>query len=100
MIKLDDTTKQRLSRFIGSDGKIIVSDDMPDDLKAAINYMNSNNISLLSEVDPLADEEESDDDDSAGGYSTENLSSTTNFTPQVNISEDDDIDVDDLEDLF
>lgn len=105
MITIDDNTKNKLSQFLDSDGHIIISDDMPEDLKMAIKYMNDNNINLLSEISedadiPELDEENEDLDD----VSVVSEASNTNFTPvgtpnyiSENVSEDE---VKDLEDLF
>ena len=61
-----------LSGFMDVDGKIIISDNMPDDLKEAITFLNDNNINLFTkiedyEIDDLnkddLDEDELDEDD-------------------------------------
>lgn len=97
-----DETKQKLMRFIDSDGKIVVTDDMPADLKAAINYLNQNNVSLFSKVNdeddgidydednvPSIDDEELDDD------SNEELEDSDD-----EIEETEDLNVQDLNDIF
>ena len=62
---MNEELQQSLGKLLDSNGKVIVTDDMPDDLKAAINYLNDNNINILSPSDSLADadEEEENDDD-------------------------------------
>ena len=56
-----DIDKQKLSQFIDQDGKIIISDDMPDDLKSAIKFMNDNNVGLFENIDVnFIDDEESE----------------------------------------
>lgn len=105
MITIDDNTKNKLSQFLDSTGHIIISDDMPEDLKNAIKYMNDNNINLLSQISEDADipelEEENEDlDGESLVFETSNTSSVSAETPNYiseNVSEDE---VKDLEDLF
>lgn len=74
MITVDEETKKKLGQLIDSDGKVIISDDMPEDLKDCLKYLNDNNINLLSpnpdayiedyEPDPFApDFQDSEDDE-------------------------------------
>ena len=52
---MDDTLKQKISQFVDNEGKLIVQDDMPDDLKDAIKYLNDNNVNIFAPNDPMAD---------------------------------------------
>ena len=54
-IYMDDTLKQKISQFVDNEGKLIVQDDMPDDLKDAIKYLNDNNVNIFAPNDPMAD---------------------------------------------
>ena len=112
MVTIDDEMKAKISNMMDSDGKLIITDDMPDDLKSAIQYLNDNNVNILDNstdeeyepdeedlgTDEFDDEMDSDDDsfddfdDSESDYSA---------APAVdNIQEDEDASVDDLNDLF
>ncbi len=54
---MDDALKQKLSQFVDNEGKLIIQEDMPDDLKDAIKYLNENNINIFAPNDPMADDE-------------------------------------------
>ena len=54
---MDDALKQKLSQFVDNEGKLIIQEDMPDDLKDAIKYLNENNINIFALNDPMADDE-------------------------------------------
>lgn len=94
MVTLDDNMKARLSKLTDSDGKIIVTDDMPEDLKGCINYLNNNNISLFSGPDPSAYVDDYEPDPFAPDYVD---SSDDNSTYE---DEDDEEDVVDLDNIF
>lgn len=103
MVTIDNETKERLSQFIDPNGRLVISEDMPSDLKAAISFLNSNNINIFSENDPLADMPE--DDETEDLFDDENLEieNESNSVVESNIdylkNEDDNIDLTDLEDL-
>ncbi len=46
MVVFDDKVKEMLHQLEGSDGKIRTTDDMPEDLKNAINLINEKNINI------------------------------------------------------
>ena len=88
------------------DSKIPINNNMPDDLKAAINYLNTNNISLTDTFDDdeeldnvdvnfgnvdLSDTEIDDSDDEVSGQDAD--LSDISF-------EEDNVDVDDLDSMF
>ncbi len=105
MITVDDNTKAKLNGLTDGDGKIMVSDDMPDDLKAAIKYLNDNNISLFSESNPEAYVEDYEPDPFAPGYvddsSSEDDSETFDDTDDdLEDDEDEEVSVEDLESMF
>ena len=52
---MDDALKQKLSQFVDNEGKLIVQEDMPQDLKDAIKYLNDNNVNIFAPNDPMAD---------------------------------------------
>ena len=60
---MDSKDKETLKRFLDEDGKIIITEDMPDDLKNAINYMNENNINLLEKRQHVSFDDEDLDED-------------------------------------
>ena len=107
MITVDDNMKQRLSRFLDSDGKIMISDDMPDDLKSAIRFLNANNVNLLSENDASADYEASElTDPEIDSSEFENDPEFAEVPEEEDTQEDyvieenEDVETDDLEELF
>ena len=61
-MNIDEETRQKISSFVGPDGKIVMSDEFPDDLKNVINYLNANNINILDTTNLDADiiDEEND----------------------------------------
>ena len=107
MVTLDDNMKARLSKLTDSDGKIIVTDDMPDDLKGCINYLNNNNISLFSESDPSAYFDDYEPDPFAPGFvdSADSDASIDDDDDDEDVEEydedlDDDQNVADLDNIF
>ena len=50
------------SNMMDENGKIIISDNMPDDLKMAINYLNENNVNLNSKIEEYDLDDDLDDD--------------------------------------
>ena len=95
-----DINKENLKKHLDSNGKLISSDDMPEDLKAAIDYLNSRNIDF-SKTDIIDDEEEDDDEE----YEDEEFSDEIgedeedmDFVEETNSSNDSSID--DLNSIF
>ena len=58
-----DNANVNLAQFMDENGKIIISDDMPADLKEAINYLNENNVNLFTKIDDVEVSELDDDED-------------------------------------
>lgn len=105
MITIDDETKRKLNEFIDVDGKIIIADSMPDDLKAAIKYLNDNNVNLFSHIEDVQALEESEELNTTfegDGMSDDEMESKYNQTTQEDyLSEDEsNIETSSLEDLF
>ena len=105
---MDSKDKERLKQFLDEDGKIIITDDMPDDLKQAINYMNENNINLLEKRQHVSfDDEDTDEIDDSDDESFD-LSSEVEFEDEDaeevendNISDEaDESSLQDLDNLF
>ena len=67
MITLDEDTKAKLGQLIDSDGKITITDDMPDDLKGCLKYINDNNINIFGS-NPDAYVEDFEPDPFAPGF--------------------------------
>ena len=110
MVTLDDTTKSKLSGLLDSDGKINITEDMPEDLKECIKYLNDNNVSLLSESDPSVYEAEDEADPFAPGYvdtvndsDFEEVNTSSSEENEDELLDDDDVDdsqADDLNNVF
>ncbi|MBR3230384.1 MAG: hypothetical protein IKF91_06135 [Bacilli bacterium] len=63
MATLDEKSRDILNKFTNPEGKLIVTDDMSDDLKEAIEYINENNLDIFNtdlEEEPLLSDEELD----------------------------------------
>ena len=63
MIKIDEETKQALAKYVGPDGRLIIDDNLPDDIKEAFEFFNQEGINILDFPDnlhfvPPADEED------------------------------------------
>ena len=63
MIKIDEETKQALAKYVGPDGKLIIDDNLPDDIKEAFEFFNQEGINILDFPEnlhfaPPADEED------------------------------------------
>lgn len=77
--------------------QIPINENMPEDLKVAINYLNENNISLTDKIDVSDEEiEELDDEEFNGSVSEEDL------VPILDddIEEDNNVDLSDLDSIF
>ena len=68
MIKIDDRAKELLSKYIGPDGKLMIDESLPDDIKESFQYFNDNDVKILEfgqdELDlerPLEEIEEDDE---------------------------------------
>lgn len=106
MVTVNDDTMSKLNGLTDDDGKIIVTDDMPDDLKAAINYLNDNNISLFSGPDPQAYVEDYEPDPFAPDYVDDSSDIESDLDEELEDDEEDDLEEDDetsvegLDDIF
>ena len=105
MIKLSDAAKQKYAKYVGPDGKLIIDDSLPDDIKEAFKYFNDRNINILElnvddNIDNIEDEEEEDVniDDDIIDSSYSNMESESYFDD--NIVEEENASVDDLDDIF
>lgn len=63
MIKIDEETKQALAKYVGPDGRLIIDDNLPDDIKEAFEFFNQEGINILNFPEnlhfaPPADEED------------------------------------------
>ena len=63
MIKIDGETKQALAKYVGPDGRLIIDENLPDDIKEAFEFFNQEGINILDFPEnlhfaPPADEED------------------------------------------
>jgi len=105
MVTLDESSKVKLSSFMDDDGKLKITDDMPEDLKAAISYLNENNVSLFSPTDESAYIEDNEPDPFAPGFVDESSDDDTEEldTDEEDIEDEEDEEndsVDELADVF
>lgn len=77
--------------------QIPIDENMPEDLKVAINYLNENNISLTDKLDVDDSEiEELDDEEFDGNVSEEDIVPIM----EDDIEESDNVDMSDLDSIF
>lgn len=77
--------------------QIPIDENMPEDLKIAINYLNENNISLTDKLDVDDSEiEELDDEEFDGNVSEEDIIPIM----EDDIEESDNVDMSDLDSIF
>lgn len=81
--------------------QIPVDDNMPDNLKNAINYLNENNISLTDKIDvQFDDSDDEDSDEEFDGYiSDDDLNDSELLEDDDEIIEED-VDLSDLDGIF
>lgn len=72
MIRLSDSAKKVYANFIDADGKFIIDESLPDDLKKTFSYFNDHGINVLTDSledhypdisDEKDDDEEMEDND-------------------------------------
>jgi len=101
MIKLSDEAKKYFSKYVGSDGKLIIDDSVPLELREQFKYFNdkginilemniNDDIELLDEPDTNLDDSDVDDDND------DSISSPSS----VIVEDDSDVDIEGLNDLF
>lgn len=107
MVTLDEDTKAKLGQLIDSDGKVIISDDMPDDLKGCLKYLNDNNISLFGSNPDAYVEDFEPDPFAAGFQDDETGSAEIDDEAEDEVEEEEDFDdsiddnsVEDLDNVF
>lgn len=102
MIKLSEEAKQHFSKYVGPDGKLIIDDSVPQELRETFQFFNdkginildmniNDDIEILDEPDTVSDDIESDD------YS--NGDSNSEFSSTI-VEDDSNVDLDDLNNLF
>ena len=47
MLKLSDEAKAKYAKYLDANGKLIIDDTLPEDVKKAFNYFNSRNINII-----------------------------------------------------
>ncbi len=98
MLKLSEEAKAKYAKYIDANGRLIVDESLPDDVKQAFNYFNSKGINImeLSVDDDIIDlpEEVNDlDSDEVDDVETETLDDSFEDSEE-------DIDLDSLNNLF
>lgn len=110
MLKLSEEAKKKYAKYVGPDGKLIIDDSLPEEVKESFQYFNDNNINILelnvddnitSEYDEEEEELLDESDDYADEIIDENSENFDNVTTNDTIVEDDsDVDIDGLNNLF
>lgn len=47
MIKIDEETKALLAKYVGPDGKLIIDESLPDDIKESFQFFNDEGVNIL-----------------------------------------------------
>lgn len=69
MIELSTEAKQAYAKYVGPDGRLIIDESLPDNIKNAFKYFNDNDINILElnmerpSIDESDDESQIDYDD-------------------------------------
>ncbi len=104
MLKLSEEAKAKYAKYVDANGRLIIDETLPEDVKNAFNYFNSKGINIMElnvDDDAIIDlpEEESEDLD-------EELDSDFDETEEEFSSDDsfedsnEDVDLDNLNSLF
>ncbi len=100
MLKLSDEAKAKYAKYLDANGKLIIDDTLPEDVKKAFNYFNSRNINImqLNVNDDIIDlpEEEVNDSDLDDDVDFDDGESDELFDDE----EDENVNLDDLNNLF
>lgn len=99
MLKLSDEAKAKYAKYVDANGRLIIDDSLPEDVKKAFNYFNSRNINIMNlnvddDIIDLPEEEISESDDDLDDIMLDNDDSDDLF------DDDDDVNLDDLNNLF
>ena len=107
MLKLSDEAKRAYAKYVGPDGKLIIDDSLPDDMKEAFQFFNNKGINILEmNINDEANESDSDiellevdhHDDS---FIEDDMDPSLEGDDSGTIIEDDsDVNLDDLNNLF
>ncbi len=104
MIKLSEEAKKAYAKYVGPDGRLIIDDSLPADLKDTFQFFNEKGINILdmniddSSAETLDNDVEVLDDDSDDDLLSDD---STDLSDDSNIVEDDsDVDLDSLNNLF
>lgn len=100
MISLSAEAKQKYAKYVGADGKLIIDESLPDELKEIFQYFNDRNINILelniNDEVIFDDEEESLLDDEEDEYDDDNDDDIQNEI----IEDDSNVNMDELNNLF
>lgn len=101
MIKLSEEAKAKYAKYVDQNGRLIVDESLPEDVKKAFNYFNSKGINVmeLSVDDDIIDlpEEEEEYDDEQEIFDNEEQfdENSDSFEDEEN-----DVNLNELNDLF
>ena len=81
MIKIDDETRQAIAKYVGPDGRLIIDESLPEDIKEAFQFFNDEGVNILdfgtdNELHLHVEDEEDDeiDDEEIDVEASEKLS--------------------------
>lgn len=111
MIKLSEEAKQKYAKYVGPDGKLIINDSLPDELKETFQYFNDNNINILElniddtifseddeEKEELLGADDNDDDEVIDENIEDDFDQSTTYNDII--EDDSSVDIDGLNNLF
>lgn len=107
MIEDREKVKEMLLKLKDENGKFVVTDDMPEDIKNTLNFMNENGVDIYSDQ-PIADFDDEAAEAAEAAYETtpdtddvalSSVSPEVSTTPSTHFEETD-TSVEELEDIF
>ena len=100
MIKLSEEAKAKYAKYVDQNGRLIVDESLPEDVKKAFNYFNSKGINVMElsvddDIIDLPEEEEYDDEQEIFDNEEQFDENSDSFEDEEN-----DVNLNELNDLF
>ena len=106
MIRLSEEAKSIYAKYVGADGKVIIQDFFPDELKEAFQHFNDNNINILEmNIDPSTIGNHNPESESEQEIDLDDVVDDIDIDGGVDIvddidEDDSDVDMSDLDSIF
>ncbi len=102
MVSLSPKAKAKYAKYVGPDGKLIIDESLPENIKEAFQFFNDRNINILEmNIDPHIEtlDEELEDNIVADNFD-EDVNDEEVLTPNLVEDDNTNIDVDNLNNFF